>query len=51
MKCAECRWYDKEYNSCDCGPYEMDDHTCLLKNIVCILLHQAEEEDDDFWKK
>ncbi len=52
MNCKTCKWFDHEFTSCDAAPYDIEDITCLLKNILCVLLCQnSENTDEDFWKK
>ena len=49
MKCRDCPRYDKELIACECSPYEIEDMTCLLKNILCVLLNDVEDDGED-WK-
>jgi hypothetical protein len=51
VKCKDCSHWDKEFDACDVGPYELDDPICLLKNLLAVVLNNAENpEDGDEWK-
>lgn len=51
LKYKDCPHYDSTYNGCDLPPYEIEDSVCLLKNILAVLLNQAEDErDGENWK-
>ena len=51
VKCKDCQHWDKEFMACKLGPYEIEEVTCLLKNLLAVSLNNAEgfEEGED-WK-
>ena len=51
MKCHDCKHWDKEFMACVLGPYEIDEVSCLLKNLLAVSLNQAEADSDgENWK-
>ena len=50
--CKDCKHWDKEFMACILGPYEIEEVECLLKNILAVLLNQAEDTGEgDSWKQ
>ena len=49
MICKTCKEWDKEFMACKLPPYEIEEVSCLLKNMLAVLLNQSTEEGED-WK-
>lgn len=50
-KCKDCKEWDKEFMACKLGPYEIEEISCLLKNILAVELNNAEaDEEGEDWK-
>ena len=52
MVCKTCINFDKEFSACNLGPYEIEEVSCLLKNVLAVLLNQSEDSTDgETWKQ
>lgn len=52
MICKGCKNWNVEFMACILEPYEIEEITCLLKNILAVLLNQSEvDSDGETWKQ
>jgi len=52
MICKACKHWDAEFMACELPPYEIEEVSCLLKNMLAVLLNQSEDDSDgESWKQ